>query len=822
MGLYSKCLYLVLPVLAANGALAQVPGGETGKNAGKNGGLSSSVTSHRLVVIDREGSLGHTRRVGETMYGGTATLTVPEVRMTRFEFESAQALEIARKLFLASPTVEEAYADKVARSLEIPNDPYWQYLWGNQFMRVNRAWDLRTSGPSIKVAVIDTGINPTHPDLQFYEPRWDYVDSDPSPWDGNGHGTHVAGTLAATVSNGIGVSGVGRGCHPYIYRVLNNSGLGYYSDMVAAIVQASNDGCHVINLSLGGTSPDSALENACNVAVSNGSVICAAAGNDNTFLPQYPAYYQACIAVGSIDPNGQRSSFSNYGSWVDVAAPGKDILSTTINGGYGYMNGTSMATPHVAGLAALAYRVYDWRSGFYAKRVRGHIQNVARPTAEGWCFFGIVDAYATITRMGSFANGPGAQHASVNRMRAQKVCVNPADGSWFGVGVEIQSDVSQRIFVTKYLNGNRQWTYSGDWTPSASANDVQIDGVGGVYLAGQQDGKFALWSISNTGTLNQLITLPNQSTSPGSAMSLQVFKGKAYTLGTQWVSPTQRRITMLVANQTTVFNQQALSAVEGEGIQILVNKIDHTMDVLARSWPVGLPRSIQHFRVRPSDLAVLNSQRFTNPAGDIDASMMVQSNHQIVVASQVSPADGGGSAGLTILSRFGLEKGRYINLRPGYFADQLNSVLVANYPDGGFIVSFPKNNIATSSNDCVVLRLNSGFNLSSSWPADAVGPVGVRNLRGFAYGDARANSLIVAPNGDVILSGAGYEDYSGVAAPVLWCLSQGGDHRGMEPLFNTDAGEFVSAVLHPSGYLLLAGWIKSGYQPAWFPMYRLP
>lgn len=778
-------------------------------------------SSYRLVVIDKEMTPRIQRTMGQQELGGTVTLTVPEIRMSRYEFNSAEAMEKARVALSKDPTVEHAYADQVAKALEIPNDPFWPYQWGNQYMRVNRAWDLRTSNSSVKVAVIDSGIMPGHADLQFYEPRWDYVDSDPTPWDGDGHGTHVAGIIAATVSNGIGVSGVGRGCRPYIYRVLNNSGTASYSDVAAAIVQASNDDCQVINLSLGGTSPDPALESACNLASSNGSVICAAAGNDNTFLPLYPAYYSACIAVGSIDSNGQRSGFSNYGSWVDVAAPGGNVLSTTMNGGYGYLSGTSMASPHVAGLAAIASGVFGGRSWIIAKRIRGHIQNVARPTSDGWCFFGIVDAFATISRMGSMGNGLGGNYAPVNRTKTQDVCVNPTDGSWFGVGTESQSDVSHRIFVTKFLNGTRLWTYTGPWSASASANDVQVDGLGGVYLAGQYDGKFAVWSIASSGSLNQLVTLPNQSSSPGTASSLQVFKGKAYALGTQWISGSQRRVTLVTANPYGLLSQRAISAEQGEGIQLLVNNQDQTMDVLARTWPTGSPRSLQHFRVRPSDLAVLNSQRYSNPVGaDIDASMMVQSNDQIVVASQVSPADSGGSAGLTIFNRTGLQKSRYRNLRAGYFADQLNSVVVAKYPDGGYIVSFPKNNTAISSNDCVVLRLDSRFNASSAWPSDPLGPVGVRNLRGYAYGDARATSINIAPNGDIWVSGAGYDNYGGNASPVLWCLNPAGDHRGMGPSFFDSAGEFASAVWHPSGHLLLAGWIKSGSQYSWFPMYR--
>jgi subtilisin family serine protease len=221
----------------------------------------------------------------------------------------------------------------------------------------------RIGGPvigsvDVDVAVIDTGINPTHPDLNVVS-GVNFAKG--SGWsDGHGHGTHVAGTIAAK-NNDIGVVGVAPGASLYAVRVLDNRGSGFTSDVIAGVnwVAANADTIEVANMSLGG-SQSNALNTAVENAVNAGVVFVVAAGNDSTdACTKSPASAPNAITVSALDDrngisdNDPFASFSNYGSCVDVIAPGVLILSTWKDGGYNTISGTSMASPHVAGAAAL-------------------------------------------------------------------------------------------------------------------------------------------------------------------------------------------------------------------------------------------------------------------------------------------------------------------------------------------------------------------------------------------------------------------------------------------------------------------------------------
>ncbi|WP_243735170.1 S8 family peptidase [Paenibacillus turpanensis] len=234
-----------------------------------------------------------------------------------------------------------------------PNDTYFSYYqYGPQMVNAPAAWDVTLGSEEITIAVVDTGVQIGHPDLeQKIVPGADFVDGG-LPNDGNGHGTHVAGIAAAVTNNARGIAGMAPLVRIMPVRVLDSSGGGSLSAVANGIVFAANQGAKVINLSLGSTSGSYTLQNAVNYAWSKGAVLVAAAGNEGVSTPNYPAYYANVLAVASTDSSDRKSTFSNYGTWVEVAAPGTDILST-YPGGYVFLSGTSMAAPHVAGLAAL-------------------------------------------------------------------------------------------------------------------------------------------------------------------------------------------------------------------------------------------------------------------------------------------------------------------------------------------------------------------------------------------------------------------------------------------------------------------------------------
>jgi subtilisin family serine protease len=236
-----------------------------------------------------------------------------------------------------------------------PNDPGvgQQWAWG----RINAysAWDVTQGSSATTIAIVDTGIQRTHPDLDAkIVAGYDYVQGDTAPDDGNGHGTHVAGTAAAETNNATGGAGTCPNCKLMPVRVLDNSGSGSLTNVANGITWAADHGAKVVNLSLGGPG-SSTLQSAVDYASGRGVFLSCAAGNSNTSSTSnaYPAAYGNCFAVASTTSTDARSSFSNYGSWVEVAAPGSSIYSTWLNSGYNTISGTSMATPHVSGLAGL-------------------------------------------------------------------------------------------------------------------------------------------------------------------------------------------------------------------------------------------------------------------------------------------------------------------------------------------------------------------------------------------------------------------------------------------------------------------------------------
>lgn len=261
-----------------------------------------------------------------------------------------------------SQDTEYIEANYLYHALEAPNDPDYTKQWNFRNINIEQAWD-ETKGEGITVAVIDSGVSKV-PDLKLtkFVKGYDFVNDKDDASDDNGHGTHVAGTIAQSTNNGYGVAGIAYQASIMPLKVLSGSGGGTIADIAEAIKFAADNGADVINMSLGGGGASSMLEEAVKYAHSKGVVIVGAAGNEARNTSSYPARYPDVISVSATDAAGHKASYSNFGAGVDISAPGgsetEKIIQNTIDPSSGESvfigsNGTSMAAPHVAGVAAL-------------------------------------------------------------------------------------------------------------------------------------------------------------------------------------------------------------------------------------------------------------------------------------------------------------------------------------------------------------------------------------------------------------------------------------------------------------------------------------
>ncbi len=313
-----------------------------------------------FLVKFKPGTPNHVRENVVREHGGRKFRHVRGIDVEAIEVEAlkgtanAAASDAVLQALRGNPNVEFVEPNYLRTIAMTPNDPLLSQQWAWDRIDAFEAWDLVQGSASTVIAIVDSGVDRTHPDLDAkIVAGYDFVEKDTEPDDGHGHGTHVAGTAAAETSNGVGIAGMCPGCSLMPVRALGNNGSGKVSDVISGIDYAVANGAKVINLSLTSAAFSESEEEAIDRAWNRGVFVACAAGNASTSKPTYPAALPSCFSVASTDPPDVRSSFSNYGSWVDVAAPGRGIYSSWIGGVYNTISGTSMATPHVAGLAGL-------------------------------------------------------------------------------------------------------------------------------------------------------------------------------------------------------------------------------------------------------------------------------------------------------------------------------------------------------------------------------------------------------------------------------------------------------------------------------------
>ncbi|ACN15734.1 putative alkaline serine protease (subtilase family protein) [Desulforapulum autotrophicum HRM2] len=264
------------------------------------------------------------------------------------------ALEQVKKALSKNPNIQFVEENFYAEAGYVPNDDRYSSQWHLPMISAPGAWDLTTGSPSVPIAIIDSGVDPTHPDLAGnLIAGYNFLENNTDTQDVLGHGTAVAGSAAAMTDNITGVAGVAGDSPIMPLVVLDANDYATYYDIARAINYAADQGVRIINISIGGSSYSSTLQNAVNYAWNKGAVIFACAHNYSTDTPYYPAACANVVAVSATTSTDTFASFSNHGDWIDISAPGTYILTTSRGGGYGNWNGTSFSSPITAGVAAL-------------------------------------------------------------------------------------------------------------------------------------------------------------------------------------------------------------------------------------------------------------------------------------------------------------------------------------------------------------------------------------------------------------------------------------------------------------------------------------
>ncbi|MGH7292411.1 MAG: S8 family serine peptidase, partial [Myxococcota bacterium] len=332
------------------GALAGVLGVMVPAFAGE--GAHQGRVAGRLVVRERAGlsvdALYDTlARSGARRVDGLGAVGATVIEVAEADLPAIEAVLRRSGVFRS---VERDYLAKIA---EEPNDTYYVAQWGLPRTGVPEAWEL-SDGSGVLVAVIDTGVEATHPDLQGQiVTGYDFLNDDGDPRDDNGHGTRMAGIVAARGHNALGVIGVAPQARVLSVKALDGQGYGPYSAVAKGMLYAVDQGAKVLSLSLSGATNSATLLDAVNYAKAHEVVVVAASGNYGSDIPNYPAATSGAVAIAALNSADQRPIFSNYGAWISVAAPGDDVVTTTLNGGYSSSTGTSPAAAFTAGIFAL-------------------------------------------------------------------------------------------------------------------------------------------------------------------------------------------------------------------------------------------------------------------------------------------------------------------------------------------------------------------------------------------------------------------------------------------------------------------------------------
>ncbi|WP_163969596.1 S8 family serine peptidase [Oceanobacillus halotolerans] len=352
--------------------------------------------------------------------------------------------------------VRSAEPDYLMESTMTPTDPEMGRQWYLNKIGMTDAWDITEGSSDVTVAVLDTGVNATHEDLSGRVlAGYDYVNDDSDPSDDHGHGTHVAGIIASN-TNDIGVTGIDFHANILPVKVANVKGEVPTSNSIKGIYYAISQGADVINMSYGGYNYDESVEEAIQEAYDQGIVVVAAAGNDGIDSYSYPASYTSVISVSATDENDQPTSFTNYGNFIDITAPGSNIYSTDYLGGYKGKNGTSFSSPIVSAVAGLLKAKHpDWAPNEIEWALQAGAEQLVNMEWNTFDGYGRVNAYSALTTtlpaldQDIANNQEEAKEIKSGSVYSDKVDL-PKDVDWYTFEVTEKSSVTIDVINNSY------------------------------------------------------------------------------------------------------------------------------------------------------------------------------------------------------------------------------------------------------------------------------------------------------------------------------------------------------------------------------------
>jgi subtilisin family serine protease len=461
-------LAVPLTVILANQA-RELRSQAVGQPTQVSGGTAQSVPDEILLKF-KPGATEKAKSAVHKMYGLSMVETIPQIGVEKVKVPPKARDKVIAALS-HNPAIEFAEVNGIAKTQDtIPNDPSFGYQWEVKKVQGPAAWDITTGSPSVVIAVVDGGAWGGHPDLSGKVlTGYNTFTGTSDASDDNGHGTWVTGVAAAATNNGVGMAGMSWLSPVIPVKVCDSTGSCPYSNVAKGMTWAADHGANVINMSLGGAgSCPSSLQSAVDYAWNKGLVIVAAAGNEGAPVDT-PANCNHTIAVGATDSTDSRTTWSNYGSTLDLVAPGTS-LCPSLSGGYAWGSGTSFSAPFVSGAAALLMAKGASNTAAVLALTAG-ADDLGNPGWDQYYGYGRLNAYKALLALGGVTPPPDTVAPTVS-------ISSPTAGSTVSGQITVSGSASDNVGVTKvelYLDGSIYATaavtpYSFYWDTTTATN----------------------------------------------------------------------------------------------------------------------------------------------------------------------------------------------------------------------------------------------------------------------------------------------------------------------------------------------------------------